>query len=66
MVVRCLEVVRFLEGPLSEVPLYIHVAPCIDKSMQIIRDSIDKTLTFNVCLLQLIFQTSLFTYYIFI
>ena len=35
--------------------------------MQIIleRDSIDKSLTFNVCLLQLIFHTSVFTYYIF-
>ena len=35
--------------------------------MQIIleRDSIDKPLTFNVWLLQLIFHTSLFTYYIF-
>ena len=34
--------------------------------MQIIleRDSIDKPLTFNVCLLQLIFHTSVFTYYI--
>ena len=38
---------------------YKHVLPCIDKSMQIIleRDSIDKPLTFNVCLLQLIFHT---------
>ena len=35
--------------------------------MQIIleRDSIDKPLTFNICLLQLIFHTSVFTYYIF-
>ena len=35
--------------------------------MQIIleRDSIDKPLTFNVCLLQPIFHTSVFTYYIF-
>ena len=35
--------------------------------MQIIleRDSIDKPLTFNVCLLQLIFHTSVFTNYIF-
>ena len=29
------------------------------------RDSTDKPLTFNVCLLQLIFHTSVFTYYIF-
>ena len=28
------------------------------------RGSIDKPLTFNVCLLQLIFHTSVFTYYI--
>ena len=35
--------------------------------MQIIleRDSIDKPLTFNLCLLQLIFYTSVFTYYMF-
>ena len=35
--------------------------------MQIIleRDSIDKPLTFNLCLLQLIFHTSVFTYYMF-
>ena len=45
----------------------MYIAPCIDKSMQIIleRDSIDKPLTFNLCLLQLIFHTSVFTYYIF-
>ena len=47
--------------------LLLHVATCINKSMQIIleRDSIDKPLTFNVCLLQLIFHTSVFTYYIY-
>ena len=46
---------------------YHRVKRQIDKSMQIIleRHSIDKSLTFNVCLLQLIFHTSVFTYYIF-
>ena len=43
----------------------MYIVPCIGKSMRIIieRDSIDKPLTFNVCLLQLIFHTSVFTYY---
>ena len=36
---------------------------CIDKSMQIVLEqgSIDKPLTFNIGLLQLIFHTSVFT-----
>ena len=47
--------------------LLLHVYTCIDKSMQIIleRDFIDRPLTFNIGLLQLIFHTSVFTYYIF-
>ena len=42
-----------------QVVLYAHDCSCIDKSMQIVleRGFIDKPLTFNIGLLQLIFHT---------
>ena len=46
--------------------VFYYTCTCIDKSMQIVleRGSIDKPLTFNIGLLQLIFHTSVFTEYI--
>ena len=48
---------------LTSLLLHVHVRTCIDKSMQIVleRGFIDKPLTFNIGLLQLIFHTSVFT-----
>ena len=45
--------------------VYTRDCSCIDKSMQIVlkRDSIHKPLTFNICLLQQIFHSSVFTTY---